>query len=144
MNLRGSLQSFLFGCERSCWKERTSEEGPAALTKLSKLKAPAYCLSLPLSAYACFNHGPAMSRPSPIFSGSHVSRRTINLGGATRPEGTSQNDLIKRAKRQREEREEQRVRERAAAKIQVCAFIRVERRSSVFDAGLHSPTEWRS
>lgn len=90
-------------------------------TDESRRERASFPLSLERLAFEAPQIGSAspMSRPNPIFSGSHVSKRTINLGGATRQEGTSQDDLIKRAKRQREEREEQRLRERAAAKIQV-------------------------
>lgn len=55
-----------------------------------------------------------------LFNGAHFSRQAIDLGGTKRVEGVnSQGDLIKRAKKEREEREEKRIQERACVKIQV-------------------------
>ncbi|KDE07226.1 hypothetical protein MVLG_02449 [Microbotryum lychnidis-dioicae p1A1 Lamole] len=59
---------------------------------------------------------------SPVFNGSGVARRAINLGGAHRSSETSHQELMQRAKREREGREEGRRRESAAIKVQ--AFYR--------------------
>lgn len=55
---------------------------------------------------------------SHIFTGAHVSRQAINLGGIGGTQGQP-SDLIKRAMQQREEREHNRKRDQAAARIQV-------------------------
>lgn len=56
-----------------------------------------------------------------MFTGSHIQRQAINLGGSSRQadSGAQPGDLIKRAKREREERELNRKKDTAAAKIQV-------------------------
>ncbi|SCZ97871.1 BZ3500_MvSof-1268-A1-R1_Chr3-3g06425 [Microbotryum saponariae] len=59
---------------------------------------------------------------SPLFNGSGVARRAINLGGAHRSSETSHQELMQRAKREREGREEGRRREGAAIKVQVSSW----------------------
>lgn len=60
---------------------------------------------------------------SPLFTGATVTRRPINLGGQQGSTalggGNSHESLVERARREREGREEQRKKERAAARIQV-------------------------
>jgi hypothetical protein len=53
---------------------------------------------------------------SDLFLGSASRRQTINLGGAS----TRQDDLVQRARREREQREQLRMQERSVGKIQVC------------------------
>lgn len=61
-----------------------------------------------------------------LFSGSHVSRPSINLGGSRGSSSEQQaGDLIERARREREAREDQRKRERAAVKLQVSIEYRI-------------------
>ncbi|SCV74701.1 BQ2448_7730 [Microbotryum intermedium] len=64
---------------------------------------------------------------SPLFNGSGVTRRAINLGGANRSHETSHQELMQRAKREREGREEGRRRQSAAIKLQ--AFYRGRRQA---------------
>jgi hypothetical protein len=51
-----------------------------------------------------------------LFLGQASRRTAINLGGAS----NQQEDLVQRARREREQREQLRVQERAVGKIQVC------------------------
>lgn len=56
------------------------------------------------------------------FSGAHVTRRGINLGGAQRHADSSPAGLAERARVERQGRERQRVEDRAAVRIQVSFF----------------------
>lgn len=56
-----------------------------------------------------------------LFNGAHFTKQAINLGGVNRSDSSNSQsaDLIKRAKKEREDREEKRVQERACMRIQV-------------------------